>query len=137
MSEIKALEKLRDYQLYDKTEEYTAFVQLGSVLADEIQAEIDERFMELPCDCDGVPIHIGDKLLKSTGAPKESYGEVVGISDDSVWFNEKQGWSANWSKLTRHVKPRTLFDILADVEDGMLAINTAEAEIRELLGVDE
>lgn len=133
MSEIKALEKLRDYQLYDKTEEYTAFVQLGSVLADEIQAEVDERFMELPLDADGVPIRLEDEL--------EYVGRVFAIGPKVVFA--KRGFAdghyeveAYSSDVCRHVKPRTMFDVLAEVENGELSIDKAEAEIRELLGVD-
>ena len=47
-----------------------------------------------------------------------------------------------WSNLyttpleCRHVKPRTLENVLAEVENGELSIDGAAAEIRELLGVD-
>ena len=118
-----------------------------STIADEIEVEIADNYMRLPVDANGVPIHLYDKLLKSTGAAKPTYGEVVGISDDSVFFNAKQGWESNWSKLTRHVKPRTLEDILGDYVEAWdsRAITERDAqeitaefadEIRELLGGD-
>jgi len=91
--------------------------------ADAIEAEIAERFMELPVDADGVPIHIGDTLLKSTGAPKASYGDVVGVSDDSVWFNAKNGWESNWSSMTRHSTchyvPDSIGRIVQDMRDSI------------------
>ena len=108
---------------------------------------LSERYMLLPVDADGVPIHLYDKLLKSTGAAKPTYGEVVGISDDSVFFNAEQGWESNWSKLTRHVKPRTLEVIVQDAiqygySHGKAGMDISEQrdkyadEIRELMGGD-
>lgn len=143
MSEIKALDKLREY-VDKQREEYNnhnvSFVWQLDTIADEIEVEIAANYMRLPCDAEGVPIHLYDKLLKSTGAAKPTYGEVVGISDDSVFFNAKQGWESNWSKLTRHVKPPTLEDILGDllIENdetcGMPDIAKYAVAIRELLG---
>ena len=113
-----------------------------------IAAIADAYYMRLPVDADGVPIHLYDKLLKSTGAAEPTYGEVVGISDDSVFFNAKQGWESNWSKLTRHVKPRTLEDVLEDCinefshrctegkYDTRPTVAKYADEIRELLGGD-
>ena len=146
MSEIKALEELRKY-VSDWWAPDEAVNKDVNRFADEIQAEVDERFMELPLDADGVPIRVGDMLLRSTGAPKESYGEVVGVSDDSVFFNDKSGgWVTNWASLTRH-KSRTLEDVLDDFSKSLgcksiftdmkrEAISKYAAEIRELLGVD-
>ena len=85
-----------------------------SVLLQRKLDEMEQTHMRLPVDADGVPIHIGDTLLKSTGAPKASYGEVVGVSDDSVWFDAKDGWESNWSNLTRHVRPDTVESLLEE-----------------------
>ena len=146
MSEIKAIDKLREY-VYKQREEYNnhnvSFVWQLDTIANEIEAEIADNYMLLPCDADGVPIHLYDKLLKSTGAAKPTYGEVVGISDDSVFFDAKQGWVANWSKLTRHVKPRTLEDVLLEFGNEIkcdcysIDIDKYADEIREMFGGDE
>lgn len=121
----------------------------GVAIAKLIEEEISDNYMRLPVDADGVPIHLYDKLLKSTGAAESTYGEVVGISDDSVFFNAKQGWESNWSKCTRHVKPRTLEDVFRDCCDeyheackSEYTMNPADIyrkyadEARELLGGD-
>lgn len=149
MSEIKALEDLREWAQGFNASLLKELREDVLKACDEIEDEIAKRYMLLPVDADGVPIHIYDKLLKSTGAAKPTYGEVVGISDDSVFFNANQGWESNWSKLTRHVKPRTLEDVLKEyadeyyklVRDGLgsiakLKMEKAAAEIRELLGGD-
>jgi len=117
-------------------------------IADAIEAEIETRWMRLPLDADGVPIHIYDRLLKSTGAQKPTYGEVVGISDDSVFFSEKQGWSSNWASLTRHAKPDKLKELLEELaakaeNDVNWRFNSDEAitglcqRIREMAGKGE
>lgn len=140
---MESIEKLRKYQLYYRTDEYTAFVQLGNVLADEIEREIAERYMELPVDADGVPIRVGDVV--------ESYGEkfnVRGICENSLGRLCVQGGKHN-AKIApydcRHVNPRTLEDVLrelvecAEMPGGKLDDGDIEgfaADIRELLGVD-
>lgn len=116
----------------------------------EQQEYIEKYYLRCPLDADGVPIRVGDRLLKSTGAPKESFGEVVGVSEDSVWFvYENNGYESNWANLTRHVKPRTLEDVLEEyydkrgwdeadnhaLEAESLTSKYAD-EIRELLGGD-
>lgn len=150
---MKSIDKLREY-VNKQRDEYNnhnvSFVWQLSTIADEIEAEIADNYMRLPVDADGVPIHLYDKLLKSTGAAESTYGEVVGISDDSVFFNAKQGWESNWSKCTRHVKPCTLEDVLTEMLDrnsdgvglrefnrdfGAFVAHYAD-EIRELLGGD-
>ena len=119
---LKALDELRGWIVatvdYGLGPNGTNLEQLHDI-ADAIEAEIAERFMELPVDADGVPIHIGDTLLKSTGAPKASYGDVVGVSDDSVWFNAKNGWESNWSSMTRHYVPDSIGRIVQDMRDSI------------------
>lgn len=119
MSGIKALDKLRTAarnMAKGRNLENHEECNLLLIIADEIEAEIAEHYMLLPCDADGVPIRVGDRLLKSTGAPKKSYGEVVGVSEDSVWFAyENNGYDSNWANLTRHVIPHMLEDVLRDV----------------------
>ena len=111
--------------------------KLGSVLADEIEREIESRYLLLPVDSDGVPIKLGDDL--------EIVEHSKRIKCKSISVSER-GWTVcgpdEWSNLyttpleCRHVKPRTLENVLAEVENGELSIDGAAAEIRELLGVD-
>lgn len=122
MSGIKALEKLRGLrdEAASKMVDNPRWVCMrAEEIADEIEAEVAERYMELPVDADGVPIHIGDILLKSTGAPKASYGDVVGVSDDSVWFSVKNGWESNWANLTRHYEPDSIERVAMDMRDSI------------------
>ena len=107
---------------------------------DEIETEIAERYMELPLDADGVPIRVGDKVQFRNDEPVtvDSIGTSKVYENDSGFFGSNGGFYGQGTlKNVRHVKPRTLFDVLAEVENGELSINDAESEIRELLGVVE
>ena len=70
-------------------------------IADEIEREIAEKYMELPVDADGVPIHVGDKLK----GVYETF-EVCAISEHYAYWCEGR----HWDKATEctHVKPDKL-----------------------------
>ena len=133
-------------------------------LADAIEAEIAERYIELPVDADGVPIRIGDKLYPKYGDPFTCFGYryvmQVGYVDPhwEVFFKHgKTGTTAYLSAHScRHANPRTIEDVLAEfverynevdndpshysVEQRIAADNgTIEKyadELRELMGRD-
>lgn len=134
MSAIKALEELREWS------------RLGPMvcqdlldIADKIEAEIAERFMELPMDADGVPIRIGDTVCE---VDDRTPVKVMSLTfyEDCVDVNVC-GMNPN---LLRHVKPRTVEDVLREftekyqccISDNGRSITLAKyaAEIRELLG---
>ena len=137
---MESIEKLRGFVPPTGSWERNGAPLLGEI-ADEIESEVSERYMELPMDADGVPIHVGDELcgygLPDGGAVVKALNGcmvIVDRSEDGVNY-AKYGllWDA---RETRHINPRTLFDVLAEVENGELSISKAEAEIRELFGVD-
>lgn len=144
MSEIKALEKLRKYTLCDKGERYTAYIGADKI-ADEIQAEVDNRFMELPVDADGVPIYVGDEIQYvndqgGTGAKVK----VCAIANSYAFYDNGKHIHAYSSDSTRHAKPDPLNELLCDMihEYGCTdALTETVAEkyaerIRELMGGD-
>jgi len=126
---------------------------------DEIEREIAERYMELPVDADGVPIHVGDELETS------EYGKrftCTGYSYQTEGY-EKPHWSIAYRyddydgttefvspHSCHHVKPRTLEDVLHDFGSSYIAyyfdnemnydgtdthvIAKYATEIRELMG---
>lgn len=71
-----------------------------------IEAEIAERYMELPVDADGVPIHVGDSIEYPNG--ERDVVRFITVNDNMPTFNES-GWIAS---KCRHVKPRTIEDVL-------------------------
>ena len=119
-------------------------------MADAIEREVAERYMELPVDADGVPWHIGDMV--------EGHGKV-----HSLDLN-RHGWSffgvenAIDPAIHRHAKPRTVEDAARDFvnsvvtlkghRDGIPVVGIDDSlwrdyfpeyadELRELVGVDE
>ena len=121
-------------------------------LVDAIEAEIAERFVELPCDRDGRPVHVGDRVrLLHNGVVRMV--ECLTLNAGGVWcvacdsggaflLPESQG-------NVEHAKPRALEDVLKElacdvrrewVENAPLAEHVYSEyadEIRELLEVDD
>ena len=84
-----------------KQSEVIAFCQ-------RINQEIDSRYMLLPVDADGVPIHVGDSIEYPNG--RRDIVRFITVNDNVPTFNEK-GWIAS---KCRHVKPRTVEDVLRE-----------------------
>jgi hypothetical protein len=115
-----------------------------------IEAEIAERYIELPMDADGVPIHIGDSLASDEygGERFVCFGlNVDGKSGKNYWtvgmdYNSYSNTSEYASAMRcHHVKPRTVEDVLYECfHDCMYKyplgiepiISKYAAEIREL-----
>lgn len=123
MIEIKAIEKLRAAGrnvAKGRNLENHEECNLPLVIADEIQAEVDSRFCELPVDADGVPIRVGDKLECHANGYDGAF-TVFAIGRDTVIGNHDIEWVRNnpskWfhvASFCHHVKPRTLEDVLID-----------------------
>ena len=129
MSEIKALDKLRDLRvcidipmlkdrLCAETNTHNVISALESI-ADEIEAEIAECYMPLPCDADGVPIRVGDKIQQLNHAGVWTDAMPVIAVDENGCFALAHGLACEartyvWGNNCRHVKPPTLEDVLRD-----------------------
>lgn len=137
---MESVDKLREWA-NDRLDGYAHADAMR--LADEIEREIAERYMPLPLDADGVPIRIEDKIWYC-GIEFDVFavtGEVVFRKCD--FRNGRYLVEAYDHSDVRHVKPRTLEDVLADfaaeVEQDNNTIETARKyadEIRELMGGD-
>ena len=112
---------------------------------DEIEREIAERYMELPVDADGVPIKPRDNV--DTGM-----GDKGPVGHLEYWYPNswvavieyKPGQFTRYDPLAiRHVKPRTVEDVLRDCcnewnqhcgedwEQGVYAKYAAELRMRD------
>ena len=107
-------------------------------IADRIDSELAERYVSLPLDADGVPIHVGDKLKDD--AMRKSDGEVHRLMlENDGWY---VGFSSGGWTLTRlhewhHQKPDTWEQIIDDAE--ALArewFNTDMSENEHAVGLD-
>ena len=95
-------------------------------LLSEIQAEIDSRFMELPVDADGVPIHCGEELETAYGAKVivEYVGECeIRVYRDGEHYRISQD---EYVYTCRHVKPRTVEDVLEEALNKAASIDRYE-----------
>ena len=120
MSKLESIETLR-------ASEFVGQHMSVSELADAIQAEIDERFMELPVDADGVPIHVGDILEVYNGLDtKAAGGKVQTLSDCWVSFGGRSFFGV---KSCHHVKPRTVEDVLREFAYKVCDLNVADDAI--------
>ena len=95
-------------------------------LADEIEREIAERYMLLPVDADGVPIRVGDVLeCEPSGTfTVGTIGENECVSEDGRVLIRFV------SRVSRHVKPRTIEDVLRDILNDEMAKSMFD-EVRE------
>ena len=115
MSGLNALEKLRTAarnMAKGRNLENHEECNLLLLLADEIEAEIAERFVTLPVDEEGDVLRIGDEL--------KCKGKSILLNslswDGCRWYATETVVSSGWYPvhLCRHVKPRTLEDVLCD-----------------------
>lgn len=117
-------------------------------IADEIEREIAECYMLLPVDADGVPIRMGDKLEHTSG----SWTFTADSLEIDQWgtYVRPNGQARVQCSNCRHVKPRTVEDVLRDFvneaewdqspdsyeEIERRLITLYAAELRDLLGGD-
>ena len=150
MSNIESLDRLMEF-----VEEDAVLVSM----IENVEHEIAEKFVELPCDADGVLIHVGDVVQ---GLGDAGPVQHVELWDDGwvVVFEFAPGQFTRYSgDAVRHYKPRTVEDVLedfvrngvepisrenreVDLSDVAFCIDKGEmrkyaAEIRELMGVSE
>lgn len=138
---MESIEKLRDWLDYKciRYDAYRNAIELANMhhpdelyeIADEIEREIAEKYMELPLDADGVPIHCGDRIVSETGRKDDVF--LIGVS---AVMTTRRDVCYDHTKV-RHCKPCTLEDVLQSSGVSVAAIEDVAAEIRELLGVVE
>lgn len=117
MSDIKALDKLREVVRCGQGHGFSsakAYYEALDGCITEIEREVSERFVELPCDEDGVLIHVGDMVQ---GLGDSGPVQHLELWDDAwvVVFEFAPGQFTRYSvDAVRHVKPRTIEDVLRD-----------------------
>lgn len=102
---------LKTVEKYTQAYDWPAGYPWVRNMAEEVEREVAERYMELPVDADGAPIHVGDEL--EWDWHRDSF-IVTSVSGDSVWYCEACGWKAEWANATRHVRPDTWERIVQD-----------------------
>lgn len=145
MSKIEALEKLRKSShidddkwmledgrvvyIYNGLPNDSNAVNFGEQwrkIADEIEAEIAERYIESPVDGNGNVIDIGDKLIRK--------GKVYIVNalvwDGRIWWFTETTVSSTWIPTKEAVlfRRRTLEDVLEDFADAAADVDERDRE---------
>lgn len=136
---MKSIEKLRGY-----APNHQELYAVCNAAADEIEREIAERYIELPLDADGVPIHVGDKMQYHGGEPFTVCAVAPAVIHTwaVVKLGERKTTYDYEPAQCSHYKPRTVEDVLAEFadcvceEDGFDQedVKRCAEEIRELMG---
>ena len=115
-------------------------------IADEIEAEIAERYMPLPCDADGVPIRMGDtvegELLYDNATVKGTVTtyHIHGDDEPGTVYIKVKPTEDTWTikelqfRRCRHVKPRTLEDVLRECAEAYACGADIESGTTEMFG---
>ena len=125
---MESLDKLR-WRIKNGTLSFNTESQLYA-LADEIEREISEKYMELPVDADGVPIHVGDMLCDAGYDKKKSNITFVHVFVVEGFTSELPDGKGQlmlvdaeddcyYSKGCKHYKPRTIEDVLTEFADSI------------------
>jgi len=128
---MESIEKLRYKIRLDVNNPWSDLKGDLLAMVDKIEREIAERFMELPVDDDGVPIHVGDELSVEGGDFEDGIAEAVGISPDSVFFYNGEDLVEHWASFVSHADkpPAETEQRVAELE---AELADAKAEIRRL-----
>ena len=111
---LESIEKLRGYVLCDKTERFTVYMP-SDELADEIESEISERYMELPVDADDEPIKCGDVVDGGMGDSGEVQHIEIWPDGFVVVYEVSPGRFTRYAPdAVRHVKPDHVKELLEE-----------------------
>ena len=154
MSDIQALDKLREWFREHPCNDWKPIDAINA-----IEREILERYMLLPVDADGAPIHVED-VLECHANGYDGAFTVFAIGSNVVVGNHDIEWvgrnSSKWfhvASFCTHVKPDSLKELLSELaneiwetnctcqttwsDSGLDGIEKRYAErIRELMGGD-
>lgn len=118
MSNIKALDMLREKIQLDVNNPWSDLKGELLAMCDKVEREVSERYIPLPVDMDGVPIHYGDSLSYCG-----EHGGTVTCKVSNMEYRERSYGEADWLVNaagwvfpgdTAHVNPRTIEDVLRD-----------------------
>ena len=142
--------------LREKTLKYAPNIRRQvNMSCNEIEREVAMKYMELPVDADGVPIRVGDvmetseygKRFTCTGYSYQTEGYAKPRWSIAYHYNDYDGTTEFVSAHScRHVKPRTIEDVLDSYEQSILCAHTEHErelvrrqfadELRGMMGVD-
>ena len=112
-----------------------ATIENYEAIADEIEREVAERYMELPLDADGVPIRVGDVmefLAFEIEKPVTRMVDGIGQGVFFAWCGERV-YQQHEAKRYRHYHAPTVEDVLYESLKHFGAVEERTPEVEEWL----
>lgn len=119
---MRELDELRDYINRNAEAIHPKGVYYMSQYMDAIEQSVADRYMELPVDAEGVPIHVGDSMVPWNG---EGVTVVAAVCEDGF---ADENVPMHYAPNMHHVKPETVEDVLADLVEEWGAWNGCDAK---------
>lgn len=118
---IESIEKLRSAESFSELaisiigddNSFRSVQEFWCALAEEIEAEIAERYIELPVDADGVPIQIGDLVTHPFFEGSREVRSLTKEQGSPYWHLGVDGGKVT-AHTCRHAKPRNVEDVLVE-----------------------
>ena len=124
---MKAIDELRGFLSESPS---VVFPDEVSEYVDAIERELEERYVELPVDGDGVPIHIGDKVTQVSDRPTPVLGITYHKSTPpSICIERGDLWID--ADTLHHYKSPTVEDILREFADLVREEQVERAQISD------
>lgn len=132
---VEKLRKLRDEVEAHDVDNPIWVCSKATIIADEIERAIAERYMPLPVGADGALIHVGDTLECDANGYKGTF-TVFAVGDNIVVGNHDIEWirdnPSKWFHIASfccHVKPRTVEDVLREYGDAVDRLGQANVDM--------
>lgn len=115
---MKSIEKLRKWLDTENRFWFGRRLEIEPML-NAIETELAERYVALPLDADGEPIHVGDEIQLINGGRDEVRSMTI---NGAGWLVNERGW---WP-INLHHHPPTVEDVLEDMIAEAADCDTAE-----------
>ena len=131
---LKSVSKLR--LLVDETRDVylrgdvNYIIELDGI-AERIEQEVSERYMELPLDADGVPIRVGDMMEFSAFEIEKPVTRMVDGIGQGVFFAwcGERGYRQHEAKRYRHHHEPTVEDVLQKLLEQAVGYSDAHTTV--------
>ena len=119
MSEIKALNNLREKIQLDVNNPWTDLKGGLLAMCDKVEREIAERYMERPCDMDGRPLFFGDEIEYTGPITKCEFDRRITVRRFTIQEGAPCSGIGDYHTSfvpseCRYVKPRTIENVLEE-----------------------
>ena len=94
--------------------------------AKKVLETLERDYMELPVDADGVPICVGEDVVRTNDRLQPEVVRVIGVNGGSVFFKHEGRVKQNVAHYLHHVKPVTSESMVLDVVSAFMGISAGQ-----------